>query len=58
MTFTEEDFAKAVDNASYWAKRRMLKKLDKRIYRNGEVRMAKDVDQYVANFVALNKDKK
>lgn len=50
---TEEHLKLAAEQCSYWAKKRMLKKLDKVIYRNGVPRSPKDLDTYVTNFVNI-----
>lgn len=48
---TEQDFNAAVNNAPYWARKRLFKKLEKRIYRGGQARPPKDLEQWVTNFV-------
>lgn len=47
---TDNDFQRAVANASAFAKARVFKKMTK-------VPMPKDVEEYVKNFVWQNKDK-
>lgn len=51
---TEEHLKRAAESCSYWAKKRMLKKMDKVVFRPGRPpRSPKDLDTYVTNFVNI-----
>ena len=49
----ERHLKRASELCSYWAKKRMLKKLDKVVWKNGKPRSPKDLDEYTTNFVNI-----
>lgn len=58
----EQAFHEAMNGASYWGRKRLLKKMSKRVHKNRNVRfknprLPQDLEAWVTNFVLVNRGK-